>query len=482
MNVCIVDDVEENAKLIARILASYDTVLFTDPSEALAHLRDHPVDVLITDQKMPGMTGLELIHAVRAIRHDTMAIVVSAYTEREDLIHAVNSNLVYRYLVKPFSVQELRDSVTAARIRLERDRTEATLRSELAIQNRLLLEENDALRAGTQPILDLFAGGDPAMAKIKELALLYALSSEPVLVTGETGTGKELLARILHHFSPRRDRPFVAVNCSNLGEHLLESTLFGHVRGAFTGADRDKKGLVEDADGGTLFLDEIGDLPTHLQPKLLRFIQFKTFTPVGGTRESAVDVRLISATNQPLRRMTENGDFRTDLFYRINTFQIHLPPLRQRRQDIVPIMRRIARARGTELPPVTDEARRLLESYEFRGNVRELQNVVERLSLMMQRRPVESVTEELVSTVVSPGPVTRRDDELTIRVPVPGETVDIHGLVSRVERMMIRAVLEQENGNISRCARRLGLSRQGLRNKLQSVDAAADVEPVRDEA
>lgn len=482
LSICIVDDVAENGAFIKRVLASYEPSVFADPHAALEYLKSHTVDILITDQKMPGLTGLELIRKLREFGADVICVVVSAFTDRDDLIDAVNSNLVFKYLVKPFSVQELRDTVAAARARLERGRAEKRFAEELAVQNRLLLEENDSLRAGAQPILDLFAGGDPAMLKIKELALLYALSDEPVLITGETGTGKELLARVVHHFSPRRDHPFVAVNCSNLSEHLLESTLFGHVRGAFTGAERDKAGLVEDADGGALFLDEIGDLPAHLQPKLLRFIQFQTYTPVGGAKERSVDVRLISATNQNLRQMSGTGGFRSDLFYRLNTFQIHLPPLRQRRQDIVPIMRRIARVRGMDLPPVDDDARELLQRHDFPGNVRELQSVVQRLILLIQQRDTERLTRDLVDLVLSHrDPVAERDDGLTVNVPQPGEEIDIREFLASIERRVIHTVFAQEDGNISRTARRLGLSRQGLRNKLDAMDEPTEVESLHDE-
>ncbi len=482
MDICIVDDVVENGTLIRRVLSNYTTSVFSDPHEALEHMSSHEVDILITDQKMPGMTGLELIRRVRKVRPDIVAIVVSAFTERDDLIEAVNAELAYRYLVKPFSLQELRDSVASAAARLERRRTAARMSSELAIQNRILLEENDTLRAGSQPILDLFAGGDPAMVRIKELAMLYALSDEPVLITGETGTGKELLARIVHHFSPRRDKPFVAVNCSNLNEHLLESTLFGHARGAFTGAERDKRGLVQDAHEGTLFLDEIGDLPPHLQPKILRFIQFQTFTPVGATGEHHVDVRIVSATNQNLRVMTEGGAFRTDLYYRVNTFQIHLPPLRQRRLDIVPIMRRIARARGSELPPVTDDAREFLEQHDFPGNVRELQNTVQRLLLLVHQDDVQSVTRAVLEQALSEAAHRETGGDIAVARPSPGERIDLRSVVRDVEHALIREVHAQENGNVSRTAARLGLSRQGLRNKLQAMDEPDEVEDLRDDA
>ncbi len=476
MHICIVDDVRENAELVERVLSSYRTTTFSDAISALEYIQTNPVDMLIADQKMPSMTGLELIRRAREVSKDIVAIVVSAYTDTEDLIAAVNSNTVYRYLVKPFSIEELRNTVASARVRLERTRTQQRLNSELAIQNRLLLEENDSLRAGSQPILDLFAGGDPAMAKIKELALLYALSDEPVLITGETGTGKELLARVIHHFSPRRDRPFVVINCSNLGEYLLESTLFGHAKGAFTGADRDKRGLVEDAHTGTLFLDEIGDLPEHIQPKLLRFLQFQTFTPVGSNEEHSVDVRVVSATNKKLRDMTDVGGFRADLYFRLNTFQIHLPPLRHRRQDLIPIMRRIARARGMELPPVTDDARRFLQERSFPGNVRELQNIVGRLMLMLHQQPADRITHHLLSIAVSDEPLTGSDSEISIRIPAPGEQMDIHATVAAVERRLVEAVLEQEQGNISSTARRLGLSRQGLRNKLRTHEPPEEME------
>lgn len=474
MLVCIVDDEIENAKFIQRALdTTFDTVAFVDPREALEYTKSNAVDIIVADQKMPELTGLQLIQEARFHSEDNIAIIVSAYTDRDDLIEAVNSNRVFRYLVKPFGIQTLRDTVSEAANQLRARRRNRRLQEELSVQNQILLEENQTLRAGVQPVFDVFTGSDPGMKRIKELAVTYALSTEPVLITGETGTGKELLARVVHHLSPRRDRPFVAVNCSTLGADLFESTLFGHKRGAFTGADRDKAGLVEEAEGGTVFLDEVGDLPPGLQPKLLRFLQFGAFFPVGATEERTVDVRVISATNQNIRKMVQDGQFRQDLLYRLDVFQIHLPPLRQRRQDIVPIMKRIAAARGIVLPPFSDQATAALESNPFPGNVRELQNFVNRLAMVVLRRNITIVDRELIDTVLRGRDMTSLPGE-PLSVPKPGELVDLRERVAQLEQTLIAGVLQQEQGNITRASQRLGLSRQGLRNKLKLYGLESD--------
>ncbi len=485
MRICIVDDVQENAKYVARVLKDYDVCVFVQPTEALSAWATEPFDVVVTDQKMPAMTGLELVRALRARHSDFVAIVISAYTDSDDLIDAVNSNLLYKYVVKPFSPHVLLQHVHRAVEHLELQRANSKLQEQLRVQNRLLAEENRILRAGNQPIFDVFAGRNPGIKRVKELAQLYGASDSPVLISGETGTGKELLARAVHAFSSRRDQVFLPINCSAIQESLLESELFGYVKGAFTGADAKKPGLVDSAAGGALFLDEIGDLPLSLQPKLLRLIQFGTYIPVGAAQERRVDIRIISATNKNLRLEVSRGTFREDLYYRISSFQIHLPPLRKRPEDVPEILERIAAARGLTVPEMDDGAKRVLVEHRYPGNVRELQNVFDRLLVthpVLSDRGSNAITAAAMAVAVRgtnqhdvDTPV--EDDGVAatsylVQGPIPGQAVDLQAELESARRAVIEGVMAQEAGNISRTAARLGMSRQGLKNKLREYDEA----------
>lgn len=483
MQICVVDDILENAKYIRRILKDYTVTIFNDPRQALDSCQNQNFDIVITDQKMPGMTGIELVKAIRRQETDFVAIVISAYTDSEDLIDAVNSNIIYKYIVKPFSPSVLLQHVHRAAEHLTLSRKNEYLQRALRRQHRLLVEETRGYRGQAGSIFDVFTGDDPAIQHTQELTQLYAVSDEPVLVTGETGTGKELLARVIHAFSPRRNKPFLPLNCSSFQESILESELFGYERGAFTGADRAKKGLMEAADGGTIFLDEIGDLPLNLQPKLLRSLQFGTFIPIGGTTERHVDVRVVSATNKNLRRLAEHGLFREDLFYRINAFHIHLPPLRKRRRDLFLILQRIAESRGLDVPDLSDEARQILLDHPFPGNIRELQSILERLALAARQDGGGAIPPSVMAAAIEPE--TAFGDDGAPRDPAAGdqdvdgdddgaeesidraEAIDLNARVEAYREQMIRQVFEQEERNISRTARRLGMSRQGLKNKLR---------------
>ncbi|MFP4484417.1 MAG: sigma-54-dependent transcriptional regulator [Spirochaetaceae bacterium] len=502
MRVCIVDDILENAKYVRRVLKDYSVTLFTDPHEARRHCIENSFDILITDQKMPGLTGLELVRAIRTRKTDFVTIVISAYTDSEDLIDAVNSNVIYKYVVKPFSPSVLLQHVHRAAEHLTLSRKNDRLQQALRKQHRILVEESRGEGSGSESIFDVFTGDDPAMRRTQELTQLYAVSDEPVIITGETGTGKELLARVIHAFSPRRNKAFLPLNCSAFQESILESELFGYERGAFTGADRPKKGLMEAADGGTLFLDEIGDLPVTLQPKLLRSVQFGTFIPVGGTAEKHVNVRVVSATNKNLRQLVERGLFREDLYYRINAFHVHLPPLRKRRRDILAIMERIAESRGIRMPNLSKEAREALLAHSFPGNVRELQSVLERLSLATRRDGDEPVSAEIMRAAVDPegtflegleqdqlaqNPVGLHGANGLSTAPpslgeiAPGESIDLNARLEIYRENVIRRVFLQEEGNISRTARRLAMSRQGLKNKLREFGLITDRPDQRDE-
>jgi transcriptional regulator with PAS, ATPase and Fis domain len=351
------------------------------------------------------------------------------------------------------------------------------LRRELAEQNQRLRAENEALRGREGQFLEVFSGTHPLISELEQRARDYAATDKPVLISGETGTGKELVARALHSFSSRSDRPFLAVNCSALQESLLESQLFGYSRGAFTGADRNRQGILRAVDGGTLFLDEVGDLPLSLQPRLLRVLQFGTFIPVGETAERKVDVRILAATNRSLHREVEAGRFRRDLYYRINTLQLELLPLRERPLDIPTIMGRIAKAGGIAVPELTERAAEVLQSHPFPGNVRELQSVLDRLMIVCRRRGTHVVDVGMMRESIqptTPSEVTSNCGVDTLPpIPPPGEELDLSGYLETMRRAVIEAVLRQEDGNISRTARRLKMSRQGLKNALLRFSATA---------
>ena len=479
MRVCVIDDVPENATYMARVLADYQPIVFSDPRRARVELTANPVDVLVTDQKMPGLTGIELVRDVRNTSDDFAAIVVSAYTDADDLIDAVNSNVIYKYIVKPFSPSVLRQHVQRAIEHITLQRSHRDLQKRLAMQNAALIEE--VRRLGSRPVdpMDVFLGSDPAMDRVRDLAHRYAASDQALLISGDTGTGKELMARAIHALSPRHDGPFLALNCSAFQETMLESELFGHVKGAFTGATGAKKGLLETADGGTLFLDEIAETPLILQAKLLRVLQFGTFFPLGSTRERSVHVRLVSATNKNLRTLVQRGVFREDLFYRINTLHIHMPPLRKRPRDIVPLLYHIADLRGLALPPLTESGVREIESYSFPGNIRELAAIVERAALSVKNASLNVLDGRTIGeafdridirsaeATVPEGPTgTSASDRMEVHLPRDDELIDLSAVVQEVEMRIIKRVLKQETGNVSRTARRLGLSRQGLKNKL----------------
>ncbi|WP_455381745.1 sigma-54-dependent transcriptional regulator [Salinispira pacifica] len=488
MTVCIVDDIRENARYVERILTEYTTHVFDDAESALEFCSQNPFDVIVADQKMPRLTGIELIMKLREKKDDFAALLISAYTDSDDLIDAVNSNLIYKYVVKPFSPHVLLQHVNRAVEWLRLSRTNQRLQEQLLLQNRLLMEENQALRSGNQPIFDVFTGTHQSIKRVRELTQLYAGTNEPVLISGETGTGKELLARVVHTLSERREKPFVPLNCSAIQESILESELFGYEKGAFTGATRDKKGIFQAANGGTIFLDEIGDLPLALQPKLLRVLQFGTFIPVGGVKEVTVDIRVISATNKDLDQQVERGLFREDLLYRINAFHIGLPPLRERATDLMAIIERITASRHIVLPDFTPEGLKLLENYPFPGNIRELGNIIERLDVLCRSQGVTAIDAEMVRRVAesrnrfSGGSLAEANNhngtflkENRLRIPAPGEIIDLSNSIDRARRDIIAAVFEQEGSNISRTALRLGMSRQGLKNSLKSYGLIRDI-------
>ncbi len=484
MIIVLVDDEPSITTLYAKILSDHEIHSFNDPSEALDFAQNNHFDLLIADQRMPHLTGLELIAQLNGSYHekedrDFIAVVVSAYTDSDELVDAVNSQAIYQYLVKPIHPNQLRQAVFQAQELLQKRRERIRMQRELKEQNRRLQSENELLRTRSSS-LDSFVGFHPETIRLKERVKMFAISENPVLVMGETGTGKELVARAIHELSPRKDKAFVVVNCSAFSPQLLESELFGHVKGAYTGAVSAKQGILETADGGTLFLDEIGDFPVEFQSKILRFIQFGTFIPVGGVSERSVDVRLVSATNRQLYNAVENGHFRQDLYYRLNTLTLAIQPLRSRPQDIIPIMEEIAIREGYTLPEFEAGVRETLLQYPFYGNVRELEAFVEKIMLQDRQWPIKKITPRVVQELLiedgyvyqhqssdKPG-TDMLDSQIVIDPSLRNNgKIDLPGAIADIEQKIIEQHLQIYNYNISRTAESLNLSRQGLKNKMK---------------
>jgi len=414
-----------------------DVAVQTSAGGALDALSTADVDVIVTDIAMRGVTGLELCARVAATRPDIPVIVMTAFGSMEAAVAAIRAG-AYDFIAKPVELDALAIAV---------DR---------AARHRALGVEVKRLRAEVEgrPESDEVVGQSPAMVAVYDLVERVADSDASVLVTGESGTGKELVARALHRRSRRRAAPFVAVNCAAMPEGLLESELFGHVRGAFTDAKSAKDGLFTQAHGGTIFLDEIGDMPMALQPKLLRALQERTIRPVGARAEVPVDVRVIAATNRDLEAAIEEGSFRGDLFYRINVVQIALPPLRARAGDILPLaqhfVRAYARRADKDVRGISRAAAERLLAYAWPGNVRELQNCVERAVALARfdHISVDDLPEKL------------RDQRGAVIVATDDSTELVS--MSEIERRYVLRVMEAVGGNKAAAARILGFDRKRL--------------------
>ncbi len=440
--------------------------------EALGILKEQDIAVIVTDQRMPKMSGLELLKAARSVRPDAVGIILTAYTDVEVLIEAISLGQVYRYITKPWDGKEVRGVLQQA---LER--------YQLVHENRRL---TDQLRQYTGYLNQEIHGqfdfgaivGDSAalrdvLAKVEQVAP----TSSTVLLRGETGTGKELVAHAIHINSARESGPFVRVNCAALAPGVLESELFGHEKGSFTGAIARRSGRFELADGGTLFLDECGDLPMEVQIKLLRTLQEREFERVGGTETIKVDVRVVSATNRNLETMIQEGKFREDLYYRLNVFPIHLPPLRDRVEDISRLVdhfcAKFGRTTGKPVRGFAAEAIAHMQSYAWPGNVRELENVVER-AIIVARGP-EILPTDLDfgrrAATMSPAPLTTP----AAGVPLAGGAAAAGGVAQRPlsarlldeEKREIMAAVDRCSGNIAGAARALGINRSTLYYRLR---------------
>ena len=451
--VLVVDD-DKGMREVLEIMLSkegYQVTSAPGGREALNICQKSKFDVVITDLKMPRVDGIDVLKGIKESSPETMVVLVTAYASGETAVAAMQEG-AYDYLEKNFDIEELKLTVRDA---LKRKGVEQV--------------QEPSFNAA----LDGAVSFGNMIAKSKEMLKVFALirkvANTPanVLILGESGTGKELVARAVHDMSERKGKAFVAINCGGIPETLLESELFGYMKGAFTGAYADRPGLFEVARGGTIFLDEIGELPIILQVKLLRAVQEKTFRRVGGSEDIRVDVRIISATNQDLSQKVKDGAFREDLFYRLNVIPIQMPPLRKRKEDI-PILARhfiekYSRQFGKEIRKISSYALELLMEYQFPGNVRELENIIERSVAMEQSNII--LPENLV---LSGGEKDEQNKGLDLELPDEGIHLDAE--MARLERHLIEKALQKAKGTKTKAAQLLNMSRDALNYRIEKLD------------
>jgi DNA-binding NtrC family response regulator len=424
--------------------AGYRVALAASAEEALEKFTIEDVAVTLTDIRMAGMDGLQLLDRIKDVDAEALVVVMTAYSSVETAVAALRKG-AYDYVTKPFVNEDLLQSVK-----------NALRQRELFRENRALRRELDRRYSFAEII-----GTSEALQSVFRLVEKVAATTTNILIEGESGTGKELVARAIHHNSPRTERPFVAINCGALPESLLESELFGHTKGAFTGATANKIGLLRAAEGGTIFLDEIGEISQALQVRLLRAVQEHEVTPVGATAPVAFDARIICATNRDLEREVSEGRFREDLFYRLNVIEIHLPPLRERREDIPLLVRhfimRTAREQGRDEKPISREAMTALINYSFPGNVRELQNAVERaFTLSGEEIDLDSLPPRVRESAGAGGEMRDPDG--------------LRPTLAEIERRYILETLASVNQDKARAANILGIDLSTLYRKLKRYD------------
>ena len=435
--ILVVDDAPDTLEMIQRNLTSQGYKVFTAPgvAQAIRFLEETPVDLVITDLKMPKVSGMELVRHVRENLRDTEVMMITGYATVEGAVEAVKTG-AEEYLSKPFTAEELSSAVRRILDKLQMRRTQKL--------------SSSAEFSSTYGII----GESKAMHKVYKSIAKAASTSATVLICGESGTGKELVARAIHYSSPRASSPFVPINCAAIPEQLFESELFGHIKGAFTGAGESRAGFFQTADGGTIFLDEIGEMSLSLQVKLLRVLQDKEVFMVGSSRSRKVDVRILAATNMDLPSLVKKGSFRQDLFFRVSVLTITAPPLRDREDDILLLARHFTRKFSEEadrsVPRFSDKALRVFKSYSWPGNVRELENAIQHVVVMTDG--------DLIDVLDLPSPM--RFSAL--------RGIGLDRTMAEVEGEYIRNVLASVEGNKSKAAKILGIDRKTLREKLKN--------------
>ena len=460
-SIVVVDDEENMGKILSRILEmeGYHVTAFSHPVKALEYIRSTPPDLVLTDMRMPEISGLVVLRESRAANAYTNVVVMTAHSSVETAVEAMRSG-AFDYITKPFKSEELLLTVSKA------------------VANTRLLEENETLTETLHRqsgVMSDLIGESTAIREIKMMISKVAATDSAVLIRGESGTGKELVAKAIHQQSSRSKKRFVAINCAAVPENLIESELFGHEKGSFTGADRTKMGLMELAHGGSLFLDEIGELPLALQAKLLRVLQEREIQRVGGLHTIPVDIRLLAATNRDLKLAIAAKQFREDLYYRLDVIQLELPPLRQRAGDVAILARhfieKLCRRMNREPVEISPEALEALEQYTFPGNVRELENVIERAIVLCAGNHIEPLDI----------PADIREARSSYDAMHAGESntadtlaVDYRLAKDAFEREYLQRAIAAAKGNISEAARMTGLSRRHFYEKLDKLGLKAD--------
>jgi len=443
--ILVVDDEESMREFLRIMLEKEGHVVATaeDGEAGLHQAMDRAADLVISDIRMPRLDGVGLLTRLREHGLETPVILVTAYASRDAAIQAMKEG-AFDYITKPFKIDEIRLVIHRALAEAERrHRAEAATPA-----------------AEEEPVLHGIIGRSPKMVELYALIGRVAAVNSAVLISGESGTGKEMVARTTHYNSPRSSRPFVPINCGAIPEQLLESELFGHVKGSFTGAVTSKAGLLEMAQGGTVFLDEVAEMSPMLQVKLLRFLQDHIFRPVGGTEDIEVDVRIMAATNKNLTQMMQQGTFREDLFYRLNVISVELPPLRDRWEDI-PLLARnflelFAARAGRPVMGIAPEAMEILMAYSWPGNVRELENVIERAVALATADEVR--VDDLPASVRRPPPPPGLP-----RVEVPPEGLNLEQVVADLERNLMQDALQKSGGVQTKAAQLLGINFRSFR-------------------
>ena len=459
-HILVVDDELSMRELLEFLLSreGYRVSLAENGRRAIAMLDKQTYDLLLCDIKLGDMTGLNVLKAAKTKDPDTTVIMISAFATTETAVEAMNMG-AYDYVPKPFDNEELKQTIAKAldlkTIEHEKEIIEDELKKNLHF--------------------DLIVGNSPAMLHIYKMIRQVAPTRTNVLITGESGTGKELIARAIHQESGRRDNQFVVINCGGIPETLMESELFGHKKGSFTGATHDKKGLFEVADKGTIFLDEIGELSLPIQVKLLRAIQERTFKPVGGSEDLSVDIRIIAATNKQVEKEVIEGNFREDLFYRLNVIEIKMPPLRDRKGDLRTLAQhfldKYSREMGKKISKISSYAIDMLNKYDFPGNIRELENLLERSVALSTTNILlpDSLALSIHKRRWIEGIRDRRFD-----LDEVSQGVSLDSILEEIERAYLLKALEVTNGNKNKAAELLGISFRSMRYRLDKLGTNSD--------
>lgn len=437
----------------------HDVTPASNGREAVDQIGQKAFDIVISDLKMPQIDGIDVLKTVKENSPETVVIMVTAYASAETAVEAMKQG-AYDYITKPFKLEEIKLIVRNA------------------LEKRMLREENLILRRKIQEwttsgVIGGIVGKSPSIVNIIQLIIKIADSPSNVLITGESGTGKELVARAIHNYGHRKDRPFVAINCSAIPEGLFESEIFGHIKGSFTGAIANKEGIFETANGGTVFLDEIGDIPPNFQVKLLRVLEDKSVKRLGGTQETKVDVRIVAATNRDLKKAVAEGNFREDLFYRLDVIPVEVPPLRERKDDIPLLtehfLSKYSRLIGRDIKGLSPEAMQKMINFPWKGNVRELENVIERAVTLGTGSTIE---EQTIDECLQRG--------IPYKVPlstdIPAGGVDMDGFLMDIEKNFLIKALNMSNGVKKDAAELLHLDLRSFRYRLVKYNLSRDEE------